>query len=199
MSHGAIEAFLQDSVALFVIMDPIGLVPIFDGMTKTMATDQKRRLFRVVTYTGGALLFMFALLGQQLLVLFGISLPSFMIAGGLLLLLLSMEILVRGERVQKIDPEEDPGVVPLAFPLLVGPGAITTMMVIIQSSGLVVALSSIVLVMSLTWIVLRLTDRIHSVLGRTGAAVVARVMAVFIAAIAIQYIVVGIRNTILLP
>lgn len=183
---------LRATIALFIIVDPIGLVPIFSTITREMGRPEKLRTFRNIVYTGSALLLIFALAGQQLLLLFGISLPSFMIAGGMLLLLLSVEILLRGERVQKT-PGEDVGIVPFAFPLLVGPGAITTTMISIQSYGLEVAIPSILVVMLLTWVVLRTTDRIHGLLGRTGSAVVARVMAVFIAAIAIQFIIVGIQ------
>ena len=180
------------TVALFIIVDPIGLVPVFSALTKDLPKPEKRRMFRNIVYTGSALLLVFALAGQQLLLLFGISLQSFMIAGGMLLLLLSVEILLRGERVQKT-PGEDVGIVPIAFPLLVGPGAITTTMISIQRDGLEVAIPSILIVMFLTWVVLRLTDRINRLLGRTGSAVVARVMAVFIAAIAIQFIIAGIQ------
>jgi len=173
-------------------VDPIGLVPVFSALTKDLPRPEKKRMFRNIVYTGSALLLLFALAGQQLLLLFGISLQSFMIAGGMLLLLLSVEILLRGERVQKT-PGEDAGIVPIAFPLLVGPGAITTTMISIQSYGLEVAIPSILIVMFLTWVVLRLTDGINRLLGRTGSAVVARVMAVFIAAIAIQFIIEGIQ------
>ena len=184
---------LRATVALFIIVDPVGLVPVFSALTKDLPKPEKKRMFRNIVYTGSALLLLFALAGQQLLLLFGISLQSFMIAGGMLLLLLSVEILLRGERVQKT-PGEDVGIVPIAFPLLVGPGAITTTMISIQSYGLEVAIPSILIVMFLTWVVLRLTDRINRLLGRTGSAVVARVMAVFIAAIAIQFIIDGIRT-----
>ncbi|HLE64965.1 MAG TPA: MarC family protein [Candidatus Bathyarchaeia archaeon] len=183
---------LRATVALFIIVDPIGLVPVFSALTKDLPRPEKKRMFRNIVYTGSALLLLFALAGQQLLLLFGISLQSFMIAGGMLLLLLSVEILLRGERVQKT-PGEDAGIVPIAFPLLVGPGAITTTMISIQSYGLEVAIPSILIVMFLTWVVLRLTDGINRLLGRTGSAVVARVMAVFIAAIAIQFIIEGIQ------
>ena len=184
---------LRATVALFIIVDPIGLVPVFSTLTKDLPKPEKRRMFRNIVYTGSALLLLFALAGQQLLRLFGISLQSFMIAGGMLLLLLSIEILLRGERVQKT-PGEDVGIVPIAFPLLVGPGAITTTMISLQSDGLEVAIPSILIVMLLTWIILRLSDRIHKLLGRTGSAVIARVLAVFIAAIAIQFIIDGIQT-----
>jgi len=86
------------------------------------------------------------------------------------------------------------GVVPIAFPLLVGPGAITTTMIALGAYGILVTLGSVVIVMLLSWFVMRETPRIHSLLGKTGSSVVAQVMAVFIAAIAIQFIITGIRT-----
>jgi multiple antibiotic resistance protein len=193
------DSFLVDllraTVALFVIVDPLGPVPIFANLTKGMSSQEKLRIFRTAAIVGSVLLAVFALVGQELLVLFGITLPSFQIAGGLVLLLLSIEIIFRGERVDKlaVASAEETAVFPIAFPLLVGPGAITLTMISLQSSGLVIALVAIVLVMFLSWIVLRLTDRIYKLLGRTGAAVIARLMALFIAAIAIQYVLTGLQ------
>ncbi len=187
--------FLKATVALFVIVDPLGPVPIFARLTKTMSPQEKRRIFRTAAVVGAVLLAAFALAGQELLLLFGISLQSFQIAGGLVLLLLSIEIIFRGERFDKLalGSVEETAVFPIAFPLLVGPGAITSTMLSIQSSGLQVALVAIVVVMFLSWVVLRLTERIYSLLGRTGAAVIARIMALFIAAIAIQYVLAGVQ------
>src|SRR2546428_2582046 len=186
---------LKATVALFVIVDPLGPVPIFANLTKGMNPQEKMRIFRTAAIVGSVLLALFALVGQELLALFGITLPSFQIAGGLVLLLLSIEIIFRGERVDKlaVASAEETAVFPIAFPLLVGPGAITLTMISLQSNGLVISLVAIVLVMFLSWIVLRLTDRIYKLLGRTGAAVIARLMALFIAAIAIQYVLAGIR------
>lgn len=186
---------LKATVALFVIVDPLGPVPIFANITKGMDRAEKRRVFRTAALVGAVLLAVFALVGQELLLLFGIALPSFQIAGGLVLLLLSIEIVFRGERFDKLAlaSAEETAVFPIAFPLLVGPGAITLTMISLQSSGIVVALMAIVLVMFLSWVVLRLTDRIYKLLGRTGAAVIARVMALFIAAIAVQYVLIGIE------
>ncbi len=196
---GSADAFLIDllkaTVALFVIVDPLGPVPIFANLTKGMDRGEKRRIFRTAAIVGAALLAVFALVGQELLLLFGITLPGFQVAGGLVLLLLSIEIIFRGERFDKLAlaSAEETAVFPIAFPLLVGPGAITLTMISLQSSGLIVALAAIVVVMFLSWVVLRLTDRIYRLLGRTGAAVIARVMALFIAAIAIQYVLAGVQ------
>jgi len=195
----SVDSFLIDllraTIALFVIVDPLGPVPIFAGLTKGMSLVDKRRVFRIAAIVGAVLLAAFALVGQELLLLFGISLQSFQIAGGLVLLLLSIEIIFRGERFDKLALAslEETAVFPIAFPLLVGPGAITLTMISISSSGLAVALVAIVLVMFVSWVVLRMSDRIYSLLGRTGAAVIARIMALFIAAIAVQYVLAGIQ------
>jgi multiple antibiotic resistance protein len=183
----------KTTIALFVVVDPVGTVPIIVSLTNSMDENVKRRNLQHATYTGSALLILFALVGQQLLAVFGISLYSFMIAGGILLLLLSIDILLRGETTQKIGSVEDVGVVPITFPLLVGPGAITTTIVIMQSSGYVVTIVAILIVMSLTWIILSCVDHVYSILGKTGASVVSKLMAVFVAAIAVQYILDGVR------
>src|SRR5205807_6526391 len=114
-------------ISLFVIVDPLGPVPIFAGLTKSMSLVEKRKVFRTAAVVGAILLAAFALIGQEVLLLFGISLQSFQIAGGLVLLLLSIEIIFRGERMDKLTlvSAEETAVFPIAFPLLVGPGAIT--------------------------------------------------------------------------
>ena len=194
MSPDPVVDLVRATVALFIIVDPIGLVPIFSSVTSTLSEPDRRKMFRVVIYTGATLLTIFALVGQELLALFGISLPSFEMAGGLLLLLLSLDILFRGERFAKPGSHEDVGVVPIAFPLLVGPGAITTTMISFGAYGIIVTLGSVLIVMVLSWVVMKQTPRIHSLLGKTGSSVIAQVMAVFIAAIAIQFIITGIRT-----
>jgi multiple antibiotic resistance protein len=194
MSPDPIVNLVRATVALFIIVDPIGLVPIFSNVTGSLSQPEKTKMFRVVIYTGATLLTIFALVGQELLALFGISLPSFEMAGGLLLLLLSLDILFRGERFAKPGSHEDAGIVPIAFPLLVGPGAITTTMIAFGAYGILVTLGSVLIVMLLSWLVMKQTDRIHALLGKTGSSVIAQVMAVFIAAIAIQFIITGIRT-----
>ncbi len=194
MSPDPIIDLARATVALFIIVDPIGLVPIFSNVTGEMAEVERSKMYRTVIYTGAALLTIFALVGQELLALFGISLPGFEMAGGLLLVLLSLDIRFRGERFAKPGHHEDVGIVPIAFPLLVGPGAITTTMIALGAYGILATLGSVVIVMFLSWVVMKETPRIHSLLGKTGSTVVAQVMAVFIAAIAIQFIITGIRT-----
>ena len=140
------------------------------------------------------LLLIFTLAGQQLLILFNISLQSFMIAGGILLFIIAIKIIVyRGWGEKTISPESL-GAIPIAFPLLAGPSALTTTMISLQRLGLPVAILSVVIILGITKIILKFVDPIHNFLGDSGSAVIARVMAVFIASIAVGYMIEGIRN-----
>ncbi len=178
-------------ITLFIIVDPFGNIPIFISLTSGMAKENRAKVFRTAVSTGFVLLIVFALLGQQILMLFGISIYSFMIAGGVLLLIIAIQILVRGEWEEVSSQPESIGVVPIAFPLLVGPGAITTTILNLQAFGIVTATTAVLIVFILVQIILRLIDGINRFLGRTGALVIARLMALLIAAIAIQYILDG--------
>jgi len=183
---------LKASLALFIIVDPIGNVPIFIGLTKGMSQKQRKDALRTATVVAFVLLLIFALLGQQVLSIFDITLQSFMIAGGILLLILATKILISGRWEETASPESI-GAVPIAFPLLVGPGAITTAIVTLQTSGMVVTLASIVVTFGVTWAILRSINHIYGFLGKTGSAVIARLMAIFIAAIAVGFVVNGVK------
>jgi len=188
-----LDELLKATIALLIVVDPAGLVPVVLGLTKGMKQDERRGTFRIAMLVAIVLLVLFAVAGQELLILFGITVYSFMIAGGILLLILSMQMIFRGGFVGPLTPADEMGVVPIAFPLLVGPGAITTTIVSLQTYGIIITLLSIVIVMSVTWLVLRFLDRIDSMLGKRGTTVLSTLMAVFIAAIAVQFILTGIQ------
>jgi multiple antibiotic resistance protein len=184
---------LKVSLALFIIVDPLGNVPIFISLTEGMSLEQRRKAFQTATIVSLILLLVFALLGQQILEVFRISPQSFMIAGGLLLLVIAVKLLIFGGWEEKKTLPESIGAVPIATPLLVGPGAITTTIVMLQSSGLLVTLVSVLIIFFTIWLVLRFIERINKFLGITGATVIARIMAIFIAAIAVGFIIDGIK------
>ncbi|MEM0313160.1 MAG: MarC family protein [Candidatus Bathyarchaeia archaeon] len=179
------------AITLFIIVDPLGNIPIFIGLTKGMPREARRKAFRTAVVTGFILLILFALMGQQILAFFGISLYSFMIAGGILLLIISIQILVRGGWEESSTPESV-GVVPIGFPLLVGPGAITTTILSLQTSGAVVAVASVLIVFITVQVILMLIDPIYKFLGDSGTLVISKLMALLTAAIAIQYILSGV-------
>jgi multiple antibiotic resistance protein len=188
----ALPNLARATLALFIIVDPFGNIPVFIGLTEKMDAKQRRRVFRSATLTGFVLLVIFALTGQGLLAFFGISLYSFQIAGGILLLIIAVKLLIEGEWWNPVGSQVSLSAVPLAVPLLVGPGAITATILNLQEFGIAVTLIAVVVVFLIVWLVLRLVEPVYRFLGKSGSQIIARIMALFIAAIAVQYIINGI-------
>ncbi|HKM59316.1 MAG TPA: MarC family protein [Candidatus Bathyarchaeia archaeon] len=180
-------------VALFIIVDPFGNIPIFVGLTENITDAQRKKTYNTAILVGFALLLVFSFTGQEILSLFGLSIYSFEVAGGILLLIIAIRILISGFHESTESPESL-GAVPIAIPLLVGPGAITTTIFNLQSYGTIITILAVVVVLALTWVILRFINGFYKVLGKTGAIVIARVMALLIAAIAVQYILTGVTH-----
>ena len=191
---GTLGNVIKATLVLFIIVDPFGNVPIFMGLTEKLTDSERRKIFNTAILVGIALLLVFAFTGQEIFLIFGISINSFQVAGGLLLLITSLKILVSGSLYESTDTVEGLGAVPIAMPLLVGPGAITTTILNLQSYGILVTIVSVLIVMLLTWLILRYVNQIYRVLGRIGSVVIARVMSLLLAAIAVQFILVGITH-----
>jgi multiple antibiotic resistance protein len=182
-------------ITLFVVIDPIGIVPLFASFTQKMQNKERKAVSQTATITAGVLLFVFAIAGTQIFAIFGIDIFSFMIAGGVLLFIVSIELITHGAwRFGGDTHIDESGVVPLAFPLLAGPGAITAVIISYQTSGLIVTILSIAIVIAITYIILLLVNPIYRILGRRGSMVITRVFAVLVAAFAVQYIVEGTRQ-----
>ncbi len=184
-----VKAFIM----LFVIMDPSGNIPIFMALTKGMSESGRKKELNYAVLVATILLLLFAFLGKIILYMLGITTYSFMIAGGILLLFFSLDLL-RGEHKYIAGGESGAGVgaVPLGTPLLAGPGAITAVMVIIQSWGAFVVLFAIFAAVIATRLVLGQSERIYQILGKVGSEVLSRVMGIIVAAIAIEFIAGGI-------
>jgi len=193
-------------VTLLVVIDPLGLAPIFGALTQGFSEKQKRESAIRGTLLGALILFVFALAGDVLLEALGIGLPAFRIAGGLLLFLLSLDMVLarpsgmRATTVREQEEEEyqqDISVFPLAIPLLAGPGGITTVLLFTGSSAGQVALFMVVLlvVLLLTLGSLLLAPRVMRLLGETGANVLSRVLGVLLAALAVQFVIDGLQSS----
>ena len=178
---------LQAIVALFIIIDPLGNLPIFIGLTESLSVKERKDAFVEALYVGFLLLLLFTLAGTGILTLFRISLDDFKIAGGLLLLAISISMLVRGHFVEITD-KRDIGAVPLGIPLMVGPGAITTAMVLIGLYGVKLTLAAVIINFIISGIIFYWSDVIYEKLGHTGSMIIAKVMAIIIAAIAVKFI-----------
>jgi multiple antibiotic resistance protein len=178
--------FIKSFVALFIITDSIGNLPFFLGLTEGETQSEQRKVFSTALITGFAILIGFIFLGNALLGLFNVTFDDFRIAGGILLFWIAIEIMLRG-RIN-IEHKEDMGVVPLGSPLLVGPGAITTSLVLLQLYGYVVVISAIVACFAVIWLVLYFADAIHAVLGKNGSLILTKIASILIAAIAVQFV-----------
>lgn len=188
---------LKSTIALFVVIDPIGTVPLFIALTEKMGIEERKAVSKTAIITSGVLLVVFAVAGTQILTIFGITIYSFMIAGGILLFIVAIELLTHG--IWRFGSSGDTitgesGVVPLAFPLLAGPGAITSVIISFQTTGLIVTILSITIVIGITYVILQSINSIYRLLGKRGSMIITRVFAVFIAAIAVQYIIEGVKR-----
>lgn len=190
--------------ALFAIVDPVGVIPIFLTATYGFTDIQRRRATRISALTVIGVLAAFTFLGKPMLAFFGIRIAAFSVAGGLLLLLLALSMVQARVSPQRQTPDEAEeamereavGVVPLGVPLLAGPGAITHLIVAasaasgdwLRQSALLIP---IVLVGLSVWLSFRLAPTIAGKLGATGIHVVTRLMGLIIAAISVEMIASG--------
>lgn len=199
------ELLLTAFVTFFVVVDPIGLAPIFAGLTSHVEPGARKGIaLRGVAIAAGILI-LFAFSGETLLDLLGIGLPAFRIAGGLLLMLLAVDmVMARHSGISATTPEEareaarseDVAVFPLAIPLIAGPGALTSILLLMGEAGKNLTLQFAVvgvmlLVLVLTLACLLLTTQIMRVLGVTGTNVVTRVFGIITAALGVQFVVDG--------
>ncbi len=202
-----LSAIIAAWVTLFVVIDPPGLAPLFIALTQGMTDERRRRIGWRATIIAAILLTLFGLIGENILSAIGISLSAFRIAGGILLFLTALDMLFerRTERRegQHPDDEHDPSVFPLATPLLAGPGALTTMILLVGSDPSPMHTLVIHLVMlsvlALNMVLFLLAGPLSRVLGRTGTMVVTRLLGMLLAALSIQFILDGLRGTGLFP
>ena len=198
-----ISAVITAFVTLFVVIDPPGLAPLFIALTTGMSDDRRRRIGWRATVIAAFLLTLFGLAGEKILTGIGISLPAFRIAGGILLFLTALDMLFerRTERRegQHADDEHDPSVFPLATPLLAGPGALATMILLVGQGNSAVDTLIIHLVMlsvlALNMVLFMLAGPLARILGRTGTMVVTRLLGMLLAALSVQFIIDGLRGT----
>jgi multiple antibiotic resistance protein len=201
------ELIFNSFVTLLVVIDPLGLAPIFAALTRGYPESRRRATAIRGAVLGSIILLAFALAGDVLLNSLGITLPAFRIAGGLLLFLVALDMIFarpsgmrsRTVREQEEDSYEgDVSVFPLAIPLLAGPGAITTVLLYTGGrSAPEVAVFVLVLlaVLLITLVSLLLASRVMGLFGETGVNVLARVLGVLLAALAVQFVLDGVEAT----
>jgi multiple antibiotic resistance protein len=191
---------------LFVIVDPIGMLPFFVSLTQGFTPEDRLYVIRRSTVFATVLLLAFAILGRYIFLILHFTIYSFEIAGGLLLFAIAFDMLFGESPRAKLTPmdrdellsrREEVGIVPLGMPLLAGPGAISSVVIFAQGAegsipGSLALYAAIVLVMILSYVVLRLGVQILVRAGRVGVVAISRVMGLLLAAIAVQFVINGV-------
>ncbi|SLN18108.1 MarC family protein [Roseisalinus antarcticus] len=198
--------YIAAFTTLFVIIDPIGLTPLFVALTQGMPDRRRRAIGLRAAVLAAVLLTLFALFGEALLEFAGISMPAFRIAGGVLLFLTALDMLFERRQSRREgtaeaseeDHSDDPSVFPLAIPLLAGPGAIATMILLTGQSdgpgefaGVIGVMLAVLLIALALFMV---AGPIERLLGKTGVNVVTRLLGMLLAALSVQFILDGLRT-----
>jgi multiple antibiotic resistance protein len=204
---GPLTSLLQFSfvalTSIFFLVDPIAAVPAFLIITANASTRHRQRMARRAAWTCFVVLCSFAIAGTLIFRLFGITLPAFKIAGGVILLLIGMDMLQARRSQTKETPaeteesaeKEDVGIIPLGVPMLAGPGSISTVMVLMSSAPqwwyAIPILIAIAITAVLSYWTLAAADRVRGYLGETGIRILTRMMGLLLTAIAIQFMLNG--------
>lgn len=188
------------TIALFAIVNPIGSVPIFMSATDGWSKQDRQKTARTVAFTVFIVLAVSAFLGDKILDFFGITIPSFQVGGGILLMLIAISMMHGKQSGTRQTPEEAQtlaereviAIVPLSIPLLAGPGAISNMIIAAQQSpsfaGHMALIIPILIICLIIWLVLSLSVRISNQLGTIGINIVTRLMGLILAAMAVEFI-----------
>ncbi len=202
-------AFVTFTSILFLV-DPIAVVPAYLAFVRRESPERRKATARAACVAAGVTLLVFASAGDFILKMFGVTLPAFRIAGGFILWLVAMDML-RAQRTTQDGTEEmmegeqkeDVGITPLGIPMLAGPGAMSTVMVLgaqaTEPMSKLIVHGSIIVTMLISWILLRVGDRVFSKLGGSGIRVATRIMGLLLAAVAVQFVIGGAQQAGIIP
>lgn len=205
--HFAAAAF----ATAFTIIDPVGMIPLTLASTAQSTESERARIVNQAVIVAAIIMLFMGLIGRPLLDSLGITLPAFMIAGGLLLFLIAIDMLfARKTGVKRTEEEEreaaavdNPAVFPLAIPMIAGPGTIATVLLLISlahgdRAKLAIVFCAYAVALAVTWICMRTAGTLLRVIGKTGVHVVTRVLGIILAALAVQFVINGVMGTPLL-
>lgn len=198
--------YITAFVTLFVIIDPIGLTPLFAALTQGQPARNRRAIAMRSCLIALVLLVLFAIFGEAVMGFVGISMPAFRIAGGVLLFLTALEMLFerrtkrRENQTDQDRPEDlpDPSVFPIATPLIAGPGAIATVILLVGRQddllGTALIVGVVAVVLSVVFVFFLTAGLLERALGRVGINVVTRVLGMLLAALSVQFVLDGLRD-----
>lgn len=200
------ETFVSAFIALFVIIDPVGIAPVFAGLTQGTPANHQRKMAIKGVFIGTLILVFFAFAGKPFLAALGISIDALRVAGGLMLFIIALEMVFekrhdrKREAAEKMDEFfEDVSVFPVALPLLAGPGAITTIMLAVADAGAsttaqLAVTGALLVVMLISLLVFLAAGPVMKLLGPTVNAVLTRLLGVILAALATQFVLDGLKS-----
>jgi multiple antibiotic resistance protein len=181
------KAFLAALIPLMVAIDAPGTLPLYVGMTEGIEKQERQKIVRQSILTAFLVTIGFILLGQAVFNALGILVEDFMIAGGLVLLIIAVSDVIRaGERKMERSPEF--GVVPLGTPLIAGPGTLTTALVLVATTGYIPVILSLIVNLIIAWIMFAQSERIIRFIGLSGTRAFAKVASLILAAFAVKMI-----------
>lgn len=202
------DVLLSAFVTLFIVIDPIGVAWLFVVLTRETDTGLQHKMATRAVVLAGAILLVFYFSGDILLRLMGISLPAFKIAGGVLLLLLAIDMVFARQsglrsttagETYEAEHKKDISVFPLAFPMLAGPGALTTVLLMsghaAGTAELWYLVGILLLVLGITLLCLLFAPWLTRLLGQTGANVISRLLGLILAALAVQFVIDGVKQS----
>lgn len=193
-------------VTMFVVIDPIAIAPIFLALTPDMTVRQRSQIALRAVLVGGFLLVLFAFFGKAVLSFAGISMAAFRVAGGILLFLTAMDMLFErrtkrregSSETPEVLEQDDPSVFPLAIPLISGPGAIASVILLVGEKpggeGLIAVIGITSVVLFIMYIMLRLSTLLESVLSKVAINVITRVLGMLLAALSVQFVLDGLAE-----
>jgi multiple antibiotic resistance protein len=182
------QDFLRAFFELFVIIDIIGTLPVFLTLTSAMTPAERRRSANVALLVAGALMLLFLAVGLQLLDLLHIQLSSFKIAGGIILGILGVQLVLGKDVAGQAAHDYGSAAIIIGTPLITGPGTITTIIILAQAQGRALVLAAIVANLLVCWATLLAGGRIARVLGPNVISILSKVMGLLLLAIAVQYV-----------
>ena len=191
-----LDLFLTTAVTIFVIVDPPGLLPVFLGLTNALTPRQRRRAADRASAVAFGVIAVFAIFGKQILDYLQVSVPALQVSGGLLLLLIALELLMGKAEDPVAHKGVNVAIVPLGTPLMAGPGAIVATMLAVQRSpgfaGYLTVALALITVMFLVWVFLRYAGLIRAILRESGTVLASRIAGLLLSAIAVQMVADGI-------
>jgi multiple antibiotic resistance protein len=201
-----VSTFAAILVSIFAIVNPVGTIPTFVALTAGFSERERRLVITKAVLVGAGVLLAFGLVGQRIFDVFSITIPAFRIAGGILIFKVAFDML-HGERPRSDSNEqeitdalerENVGITPLGVPLLTGPGAITTLMILVATNtgatDRLLIYAAVAAVFLAAFLLLTLGERLFRFMGRSGLMVFTRIMGLLLAALAVQFVVTGISQ-----